>query len=441
MKKVLALLLTLAMLATLAACSVQKEGNNGGGTTDNGGGTEGGGTATTAITMWTYPIGNWGNAETVDAILAEFNKVHPEISVKVEYLDYSNGDGMVNTALEGGTAPDVIMEGPERLVANWGASGKMVDLSDLWTDEVKADIAATSEVVESACKWTDGAYYEYPLCMTTHCMAINYEAFEAAGALQYIDEETHTWTTENFVKACEALRDAGYQVPGIVYCGGTGGDQGTRALVRNLYSADFTNPEHTQYTMNSEEGVKGLQLLIDMVADGSMTYDAGIVASDELTLFANGTACMSFCWNASNASNYASQVTFTAFPMAFPSDDGVPELDGGIWGFGIFDNGDQARIDAAKVFIDWVCNGDQAASNVYNTTFFPVRSSLGDVYAGTEKASFSDFLIFMPYLGDYYNVTTKWAEQRTAWFEMLQSAFTSGDAAAALEAYVATANA
>ena len=438
MKKVLALLLSLAMVASLAACSVQKNGN----TTDNGGATNEGGDATaTEITLWTYPIGNWGKAEVVDEILAKFNEEHPEITVKVEYLDYTNGDGQVNTALEGGTAPDVIMEGPERLVANWGASGKMVDLSDLWTDEVKADIAATSAKIESACQWTDGAYYEMPLCMTTHCMAINYEAFEAAGALQYIDEETHTWTTENFIKACEALRDAGYAVPGIIYCGGTGGDQGTRALVRNLYGAQFTNAEHTEYTMNSEAGIKGLQTLIDMVADGSMTYDAGIVASDELTLFANQTACMSFCWNASNASNYASQITFTAFPMAFPSDDGVPELDGGIWGFGIFDNGDQARIDASKTFIDWVCNSDEAANNVYNTTFFPVRSSLGDVYAGTDKASFSDFLVFMPYLGDYYNVTTKWAEQRTAWFEMLQSAFSSGDAAAALATYDTTVNA
>ena len=141
MKKVLALLLSLAMVASLAACSVQKNGN----TTDNGGATNEGGDATaTEITLWTYPIGNWGKAEVVDEILAKFNEEHPEITVKVEYLDYTNGDGQVNTALEGGTAPDVIMEGPERLVANWGASGKMVDLSDLWTDEVKADMACAS---------------------------------------------------------------------------------------------------------------------------------------------------------------------------------------------------------------------------------------------------------------------------------------------------------
>ena len=84
--------------------------------------------------------------------------------------------------------------------------------------------------------------------MTTHCMAINYELFEKANALQYIDEETRTWTTDNFVKAMEAVRDSGLApVPGIIYCGGTGGDQGTRALVNNLYSGQYTNAEHTAY--------------------------------------------------------------------------------------------------------------------------------------------------------------------------------------------------
>ena len=449
MKKFLALLLVLVMALGLVACSVEQANNGGSNTTNN---TQNDTTNNTTddttgdttgeaveISLWTYPIGDWGKPEVVSEIIAKFNEKYPNITVTHQLLDYSNGDAQVNTAMEGGTVGDIIMEGPERLVSNWGANGKMVDLSDMWTDEMKADMASAS--IEKACQWTDGAYYEYPLCMTTHCMAINYEAFEAAGALQYIDEETRTWTTDDFVKACEALRDAGYSVPGIVYCGGTGGDQGTRALVRNLYSADFTDAEHTKYTMNSENGIKGLQLLIDMVNDKSMTYDAGIVASDELTLFANGTSCMSLCWNASNWANYASQTNFTPFAMTFPSDDGQPELDGGIWGFGIVDKGDQAKIDAAKTFIDFVCNDEsQASDSVYATGFFPVSSSLGDIYAGTEKEGYSEFMMFMPYLGDYYNVTPKWAEQRTAWFEMLQAAFSSGDAASALAEYDTKAN-
>ena len=76
-----------------------------------------------------YPIGGWGKDETVQELISSFNAKYPDIKVTVEYLDYTNGDDQVNTAIEGGSAPDLIMEGPERLVANWGAKGLMADLS------------------------------------------------------------------------------------------------------------------------------------------------------------------------------------------------------------------------------------------------------------------------------------------------------------------------
>ena len=451
MKKLLALTMTFGMVACGGKDTTDTGNTTEPGTTEtndtaNTGDTAEGGETTgdaTAITIWTYPIGKFGDRDAVNELIAKFNEVHPEISVTLELLDYTNGDTQVTGAITAGTTPDIIMEGPERLVTNWGAAGKMVDLSDLWTDEVKADIEATSPSVVSACQ-LDGKYYEYPLCMTTHTMAINYEAFEAAGALQYIDEETRTWTTEDFQNALKALKDAGATpVNGIVYCGGQGGDQGTRALVNNLFSGTYTNAEHTAYTANSPENVEALTLLQTLVNDGLLVADPAAQASDELQQFANGTAAMTFCWNASNKAQYAADVSFTPFAMAFPSDDGVPELCGGIWGFGIFDNGDQARIDAAKTFIQFVCDDEtQAAASVQMTGFFPVRASLGNVYAGTEtEADADEFLTLMPYLGDYYNVTGGWTEQRTLWFNMLQQAFSGTDAQTAADTFVESANA
>ena len=166
-KKWMSLLLCAGMTAGLSAC-----GGSGG---DTGGGNSEGSSDGTQITLWTYPIGSWGDSATVDGIVAAFNEQYPDISVSVEYLDYTSGDDQVTAAIEAGTAPDIIMEGPERLVTTWGAAGKMVDLSDLWDDEALADISAVSEAVVNACRSSDGAYYEYPLCMNAHCMAINYE--------------------------------------------------------------------------------------------------------------------------------------------------------------------------------------------------------------------------------------------------------------------------
>ena len=180
-----------------------------------------------------------------------------------------------------------------------------------------------------------------------------------------------------------------------------------------------------------------------MTKDGTLSFDAGIQASDELQLFANGTSAMTLAWNASNEANYASKVSFTPFAMAFPTDSGDPKLCGGIWGFGIFNNNDQAKIAAAKKFIQFICDDKtQGPASVKATGFFPVRSSFGDVYKGTDdEKRMSSYTGMMKYLGDYYNVTPGWTEQRTAWWNMLQKVFNGTDAKTAADEFVSTSNA
>ncbi len=391
------------------------------------------GTAQAAdITLWTYPIGSWGDSATVDSLVENFNAVYPDIHVTVEYLDYTNGDDQINTAIEGNQAPDIVLEGPERLVANWGARGLMVDLSDLWTDEAKSSIY---ESVRNACESDDGKFYEYPLCMTAHTMAINRDIFEKAGALQYIDEENRTWTTEGFQKAVQAVYDSGQTNVGAVYCSGQGGDQGTRALVNNLYGGTFTNAEHTQYTADSEENVKALELLKSM--DG-INFDASIAGGDEINMFCNGTFAMAFCWNVSQEKNNLENINFDVLPMAFPTDSGDPQLCGGIWGFGIFDNGDAAKIEAAKTFIDFMANDpNQVVQSVQASNYWPVKN-IGNIYEGDELMT--EYSRFVEYMGDYYQVVGGWAEARTAWWNMLQQIGSGTDVTTAVEEFVQTAN-
>ena len=105
--------------------------------------------------------------------------------------------------------------------------------------------------------------------------------------------------------------------------------------------------------------------------------------------------------------------------MAFPTDSGDPKLCGGIWGFGIFDNGDEAKIEAARTFIDFIAaDPDQVKDSVLASTYFPVRTSVGDIYADNEIMS--EYSKFMAYLGDYYQITPGWATARTEWWNMLQ---------------------
>ena len=447
MKKLIALLLALVMVVGLCACNVTPADPTEAPPADGGEDATQGQepAATTEIALWTYPIGGWGNQETVDALIAGFEAANPGVKVTVEYLDYTNGDDKVNTAIEGGAAPDLIMEGPERLVANWGAKGLMVDLADLLDD---TDVAEINPAALNACYGEGGTVYEYPLVMTAHCMAINKTVFEAAGAMQYLNAETHTWNSvADFWAAVDAVyAHTGSQV-GSVFCGGQGGDQGTRALVNNLNGGTFTNAEHTEYTWNSAENIAALQALADCEA---IEFDAGIVGGDEIALFYQGQINMAFCWNIAqqlnpNTADTGAGLTVTGDEilfMAFPSDN-VPQLCGGIWGFGIFDNGDAAKIEASKAFIKYMCDSAATADAVKAANYFAARTAaegtdLSDIWA--DNAIMAEYNVLMPMLGDYYQVTTGWAEARTAWWNMLQAVGSGEDVATAVATWAATAN-
>lgn len=441
MKKILALVLALVMVLGLAACTVSTNENS-----TNPPATSGNEPAPTSgnednepsaapveISLWTYPVGDWGDQATVDALIADFNAVYPNIPVNVEYLDYTNGDDKVNTAIEGGKAPDLIFEGPERLVANWGAKGLLVDLADLLDSDAGSKMY---EATKASCTSANGAMYEYPVCQTAHCMAINRDVFEATGAWQYVDEETHTWTTENFLKAVQTLYDAGYKNVGAVFCNGQGGDQGTRALITNMYGGTYANSDFTEYTYSSPENVKALETLYNQ--DG-INYDPSIVGGDEIVNFVNGTFQMAFCWNVVQETSNADALTFDVFPMAFPTESGDPVLQGGIWGFGVFDNGDDARIEAAKTFIRFLTENDEEYVKAVEASGYWAVRDLEGLYEGNEIMT--EYGLMTPYMGPYYQITLGWAEARTIWWNMLQKVGAGEDAATVLQAAQDEANA
>lgn len=386
------------------------------------------GTDDVELTLWSFPVGSWGNPTAVSSTLTGFHGKFPDVHISVEYLSYETGDEEVNQAVAAGNPPDLILEGPERLVANWGDQGWMVDLSDLWDSDQAGGIYGN---VRKACQHRDGAYYVFPLCMTAHCMAINYDMFQEAGALQYIDEETHTWTTEGFINAVQALAASGQESAGILYCKSQSGDQGTRALVTNLYGGTFTDAAHTSYTVDSEENRKALQLLYDL---GGISFEPSLSSADAIERFCNKETAMCFCWNASVEVQQTlnnPELDFSIFPMAFPTDQDAPELQGGIWGFGIFNQSGEEQIEAAKDFIRYITENDAAYTRaVLIASYWPVRD-IGNIYENDKLMT--EYSIFAPYMGDYYQITPGWADARTAWWQTLQKIGAGTDVAEAVK--------
>ena len=422
MKKLIAIALALVMVLGLTACSVEKtEPTTTPATTQapaEAQNTEGQAAESEAapveISLWTFPVGEWGNEATVNGWIEAFNAEYPNITVKVEYLDYQAGDDKLNTAIEGGQAPDLIFEGPERLIAQYAARGLLLDISDLRDTEVGQQLY--SSIVETCS--IDGKMYAYPISQMAHCMVINRDIFEAADALKYLDEEAGTWNSvDDYFAAIQAVYDYGHKDVMTIYCGGQGGDQGTRHMIScPAGNTPWSNPEHTAYTFATQENA---EILARFYAQDGVSFDPSIVASDEINLFVQGVLAMGNCWNATLYNNNKDALTFTALPMAFPTDEEAPVLAGGFYCLGVFDNKDAARAEAAKTFIQWITSNDEVYTQaVLAAGQWPTRDLGVDLYEGNEVMS--QYGKFAPWFGDYYQITKGWAEFRTEMWNALQ---------------------
>ena len=444
MKKLLALLMALLMLLSLAGCGKQAQEDEE--------------PAVIELTLWTFPAGDWGDPAAVETLLTQFNSVYPDIHVTVQCLDEATGDDKLSTAVDGGVSPDILLAQPDRLIKTWGAEGMLADLSDMWDDADKQEVNAACQ---SVCFTRDGKCYAYPFAMNVQCMAINYDAFVTAGADQYIDLETRTWTTEQFTQAVKALQSKYGETVAAVYCSGQNGDQGTRALVTNLYGGQFANDSYTGYVANSEANQQALTLLRDTKG---IEFDDAINGQEEAALFYHESLKMSFCWSlAQQLAETVDEPTEeggepvvhpagktvngqTIEFMAFPTDPEIsqPRLQGDIWGFGVFDNGDQEKLEAAKLLIRFFADGQGASAAVKATGCFPVRDTvdgadLRNIWAGsdvmTEYAKLTDFL------SGYDALTPGWATARTEWWNMLQRVGNGGDVVLETDTLVENANA
>ncbi len=443
MKKLLTFLLALTLVLSVTACGQDAAAND----------EE---QSVIELTLWTYPIGDWADETAVNNLLTQFNTVYPDIHVTVQCLDEATGDDSLSTAVDGGVAPDILLAQPDRLVKVWGAEGMLADLSDIWDDADKQEV---NETCRSVCFTSDGKCYAYPFAMNVQCMAINYDAFVTAGADQYIDLESRTWTTEQFTQAVKALRDKYGEDVAAVYCSGQNGDQGTRALITNLYGGTFTNDAHTAYTVDSEPIQQALTLLRDTKG---IEFDEAINGQEEATLFYHESLKMSFCWSLAQQTaetvdepteEGAEPVVHEAGKtingqtiefMSFPSETGESRLEGDVWGFGVFDNGDQEKIDAAKLLIRYFADGQGTSAAVKAAGCFPVRAAvdganLSGIWSGSdvmqEYAKLTDFF------GSYPQLTPGWATARTEWWNLLQRIGNGGDPVIETETFVANANA
>lgn len=432
MKKIIASLLTGTAVLTLAACGSKSADTAGSSAADSG-------SAKTEITFWAFPVFQQEN--TSDAVgtyeqklIDEFEKANPDIDVKLETIDFTAGPEKITTAIEAGTAPDVLFDAPGRIIT-YGKNGKLVDLNDLFTEDFEKDVNPN---IVQASKAGDTAYM-YPISSAPFYMVFNKAMLKDAGVLDLVKDG---WTTADFEKVIKALKDKGYN-PGSLFANGQGGDQGTRAFLANLYSGSITDAEVTKYTTDSEQMIKALASVKDWMDKGYIMNGSQYNGGDDIQNFANGQTSYSILWapaqnGIQGALLEASKVEVVEVP--FPSEDGKADLEYLVNGFAIFNNKDEAKAEASKKFIQFIADdAEWGPKNVVRTGAFPVRSSFGSLYDDARMETISGWT---QYYSPYYNTIDGFAEMRTLWFPALQ-AVSNGDkdAAAALKEFTEQANA
>ena len=428
MKKLLCSLTLGAAVLGLAACGGKSGGEK---AADASGKTE--------ITWWAFPVfqqeqASDGVGTYEKKIIEAFEKANPDIKVNLETIDFKSGPEKITTAIEAGTAPDVLFDAPGRII-QYGKNGKLADLNDLFTDDFVKDV--NNEKLINASKAGDKAYM-YPISSAPFYMALNRQMLKDAGVEDLVKEG---WTTDDFEKVLKALKGKGY-TPGSLFANGQGGDQGTRAFLANLYGGSVTDPEVTKYTTDDAKYVKALDkasswIKDDLLANGSQ-FDGGA----DIQNFANGQTSYTILWTAAQNGIQAklleaSKVDVVEVP--FPSDSGKPALEYLVNGFAVFNNKDENKVAASKKFIQFIADDKEwGPKNVVRTGAFPVRSSYGKLYEDKRMETIGSWT---QYYSPYYNTIDGFAEMRTLWFPMLQSV-SNGDekAEAALKTFTEKAN-
>ena len=140
-RKALALMIALCIALSLAACggenaeSPTPDPSKDPGTTQT---DQGGEPAADVELLWWAPPTFIQDADDPagtyeQKLVEEFNASHPGITVKVETIDFTTASDKITTAIESGTAADVLFDAPGRII-EYGKNGKLVALDDRVTD-------------------------------------------------------------------------------------------------------------------------------------------------------------------------------------------------------------------------------------------------------------------------------------------------------------------
>jgi N,N'-diacetylchitobiose transport system substrate-binding protein len=228
----------------------------------------------------------WLNAndtpqEVVDYAIAEFNELHPDVTVQLERQQWTGLVEKLTTALSGNDAPDIVEFGNTQ-AQTFEAAGAVADLSakaaDLGGDDFLTSLLEAGTY--------DGKLYAVPYYAGARIVVYRKDLFEEAG----IEIPT---TLEEFLAAGKALKEANADTPNFsgIYLPG----KNWYAVLSYIWDkgGDIAVQEDGQWVgqLASEGSVAGLEFF-KQVFDEANAAPADSDDAQDFTAFCNGEVGM-----------------------------------------------------------------------------------------------------------------------------------------------------
>lgn len=390
------------------------------------------------IKFWNFPNFT-GDSELAKgdydlALIAAFEEAHPNIKVEYQAIEFTDGPAKLETAIQSQTNPDVVYDAPGRVI-DWASKGYLLPLDDM------VDKSTLIQAAVVASSYEDSLYL-YPQGVAPFMMGFNKGMLEEMGLLDMLplDRENRAWTVEEYEALLTAIHEKNPEIaPAIMFAKSQGGDQGPRAFVSNLYGSWITNDDVTEYTINDENGVKAMEWIKAAYDKGLLGQGIALDAGASIEAFRSGLAASTILYSPGLYRPDMIAQKFSPVLVPYPNNSGTPELEYLVAGPCIFDNGDDDKAAASKLFVDFMVN-DAAwgKRTLLSTGNFSAKVGEVGLYDDAEL-QYAEKMSF--YFGPYYNTIPGFAQMRTAWFPMVQGVL-NGDQTPkeGLDAFVEFAN-
>ena len=415
MKKILALLLAMAMVFGLVACGETAE-------------TTAAGEETTAAEETTEAVeinvvaAEYGQntAEWWKNFVEEFNAAHENINLVVDVVSWNDIYTVVNTRIANNDAPDILNID---VFADYQADGLLLKAKDYISDETYAKFYE-SFLDQSV---VDGEVWAVPDLASARALYYNKDILEAAGV------EVPT-TFDELKAACQKLKE----YDSSIYPWGIDmtTDEGQAAFAYYTWNngGGFVD-EEGNWTLNSAENVEAIEFAISLVNEGLTNTDPAnetrynlqdLFGAGKLAMMIGPNSIPTYCADGGYTVNYGL--------ASIPCTTGASVSAGVMDRFMTFDNGyTDAELAAITEFYDYFYEDARYSEWVLMEGFLPATKAGGEAVAAADEA----MAAWVDIVGSskfYPTAKAEWADVKQGVINVEQQALQGGNVQELLDA-------